>query len=97
MRKRIVIAVVALLVVALLIGGRRLRKLAVIGTGYAAEQTCACMFISGRSLDSCRGDLERPAQRFVTLEPGDHEVHARTLVASALARYEPGFGCMLAE
>jgi hypothetical protein len=97
MRKRIVWAVVVVAVAALLLGVRHFRKLAVIGSGYAAEQTCACLFVSGRSLESCRGDLETMAQRIVTLEPRDQEVHARTPLGSATARYEPGFGCTLTE
>jgi hypothetical protein len=97
MRKRIVMAVVILLVAGAVVAGRHFRKLAVIGAGYAAEQTCACMFVSGRTLDSCRGDLESMAQRIVTIEPRDREIHTRTLLSSATARFEPGFGCMLAE
>ena len=95
MRKRIVTAVVVLLAIGLVFAGRHFRKLAIIGAGYAAEQTCGCMFISGRSLDSCRGDLESMARRIVTLEPGDLEVHASTLLSTATARYQPGFGCTI--
>lgn len=97
MRKRIVMVVVILLVAGALVGGRHFRKLAVIGAGYSAEQTCACLFISGRSLDSCRGDLEPEARRLVTIEPRGQEVHTHTLISSATARFEPGFGCMLTE
>ena len=68
-----------------------------LGSGYAAQQTCACLFISGRSVDSCRGDLDPLAQKLVRLAPGDKEVRASALFSSATARYEPGFGCMLVE
>jgi hypothetical protein len=74
------------------------RKLGRIGSGYAAEQTCACLFISGRQLESCKHDLEPLAQKIVTLAPGDHEVTARVFgLMRARARYEPGFGCALVE
>ena len=35
-----------------------LSDLAFIGAGYAAEQTCSCLFVSHRTLESCRTDLE---------------------------------------
>jgi hypothetical protein len=97
MRKRILQALAVVVLAGLVLGTLHLRKLAIIGSGYAAEQTCACLFVSGRPLDSCRGDLEPLAQRIVTLEPGQQQVHARTPLASATARYAPGYGCTLAE
>ena len=67
-----------------------------IGAGYTAEQTCACLFVSGRSLESCRGDLDPMARWLVSLTPGHDEVTTRSLViAHATARYEKGFGCTL--
>ena len=97
MRKQIVLAVLGLFVIGALLGAHHFRKMAFIGAGYAAQQTCACMFISGRTLDSCRGDLEKLAQRITRLTPGDNAVHASTILSSATSRYEPGFGCMLAD
>ncbi|HZS41372.1 MAG TPA: hypothetical protein VFF06_31300 [Polyangia bacterium] len=73
-------------------------KLGRIGSGYAAEQTCSCLFVSGRALESCKHDLEPLAQKIVTLTPGDAEVTARVFgLMRARARYEPGFGCALVE
>jgi hypothetical protein len=95
MRKRIVTAVMLLLFAGLVVGGLHLRKLAFIGSGYAAQQTCACLFISGRPLDSCRQDLEPLAQKIVTIEAGSNEVHARAILSSATARFDPAFGCAL--
>jgi hypothetical protein len=97
MRKRFVVTVI---LVALLVVGawrlRRLERLARVGVGYAAEQTCACLFVSGRTLESCRRDLDPEAQRLVALEAGAAEVTAHvSILASATARYEPGFGCSL--
>jgi hypothetical protein len=95
MRKRLLI-VLALLVVAGAISWRvfQVSELARIGAGYAAEQTCACLFISKRSLESCKGDLEPMARWLVSITPGDGEVSARSVgVATATARYHQGFGC----
>jgi hypothetical protein len=92
--------VVVLLVVAVAVAWRLLRVslLLNIGTGYAAEQTCACLFISGRTLDSCLGDLEPLARKLISVHPATAEVTASGLfVVSATARYEPGFGCALRD
>ena|SRR6185295_1051326 len=75
-----------------------LSELSVIGAGYGAEQTCACLFISGRTLESCKTDLEPLAQKLVSFKIGDHEVTARSFgVATATAKHEPGFGCSLQD
>ncbi len=78
--------------------GWHYRKLGLIGAGYAAEQTCACLFISGRELESCRRDLEPLAQKIVTIKPGDHEVSTHVFgLMRAHAKYEAGFGCSLTD
>lgn len=98
MRKRIALGVLVVVVAAAALFGRRFVRLARIGSGYAAEQTCACMFISGRALESCRRDLEPLAQKIVSLRPGHDEVRASAaLVFSARAVYDPRFGCTLVE
>jgi len=97
-RKWLLIAIVAVVAVAVAIAWRlfRVSDLAQIGSGYAAEQTCACLFVSGRSLESCRADLDPLAQWLVSVRPGPREVTATCLgVATATARYEKGFGCTL--
>jgi hypothetical protein len=99
MIRRITI-VVAVIIVAGAIAWRALHlsELASIGAGYAAQQTCACLFIADRSLDSCRGDLEPLAQKLVSLRAGDREVTATSLgVSSATARYDEKFGCGLSN
>jgi hypothetical protein len=69
-----------------------------IGTGYAAQQTCACMFISGRAIDSCLGDLDPLARKLISVKPGAAEVTASGLfLETATARYEKGFGCSLRD
>jgi hypothetical protein len=97
-RKRVLLGVMAAVAVAALVAWRELRmsELAQIGAGYAAQQTCACIFISGRTLASCKTDLEPLAQKLVSLRVGTDEVTAHSLaIGTATARFEQGFGCSL--
>jgi hypothetical protein len=99
-RKRLALAVVVALLVAVVVAWRvfRVPLLLNIGTGYAAQQTCACLFVSGRTIDSCLGDLEPLAQKLISVEPGAAEVTASGfLLETATARYEKGFGCSLRD
>jgi len=97
-RERLALGVVVLLVVAVAIAWRvfRVPLLLNIGTGYAAQQTCACLFVSGRTIDSCLGDLEPLARKLISIHPGAAEVTASGFaLETATARYEKGFGCSL--
>jgi hypothetical protein len=100
-RKPILLGVIAVLLVGVLgavIAWRALRlsDLMSIGTGYAAQQTCACVFISRRAVASCITDLDPLAQRLVSVHVGADEVTARMHgLSTAVARYEAGFGCSL--
>jgi len=99
-RKRLALGVVALLLIGVAVAWRVLRVplLANIGTGYAAQQTCACLFVSRRTIDSCLGDLEPLARKLISIHPGAGEVTATGFVlATATARYEEGFGCSLRD
>src|ERR1043166_446304 len=102
-RKRLALGAVAALLVLAIAGVVAWRVLRVplllnIGTGYAAQQTCACMFVSGRSLDSCLGDLEPLARKLISVRPGTAEVTASGFaLETATARYEKGFGCSLRD
>jgi len=99
-RKRIALGVVVFLVVAVAIAWRvfRVPLMVNIGTGYAAQQTCACLFVSGRTIDSCLGDLEPLARKLISIHPGANEVTASGLaLETATARYEKGFGCSLRD
>lgn len=99
-RKRIVVAVLAVLVLGGVAAFRvlRLGALAHLGAGYSAQQTCACLFVSKRTLDSCRQDLDPLAQKLVRLSPGDSHVSATALgFSSATSRHEPGYGCSLVD
>ena len=99
-RKRLALGVVVFLLVAIAVAWRvfRVPLLLNIGTGYAAQQTCACLFISGRAIDSCLGDLEPLARKLISVHPGAAEVTASGLfLETATARYEKGFGCSLRD
>jgi hypothetical protein len=64
-----------------------------IGTTYVAKQTCSCMFVSGRSLESCQSDL--PAgSNIVNISVRGHEVQASAYgLVHARAQFEEGYGC----
>src|SRR5690349_7051960 len=99
-RKRLALGAVALLLVAGVVAWRVLRVplLLNIGTGYAAQQTCACLYISHRTLESCLGDLEPLARKLISVRPGADEVTASgLLLVTATAHYEKGFGCALRD
>jgi hypothetical protein len=99
-RKRILFGVAAVIVIASAIAWQKLRltELSHIGAGYAAEQTCSCVFVSGRTLESCVNDLEPLARRVISVRVGNGEVTGRALfVAAATARYEEAFGCSLRD
>ncbi len=66
------------------------------GAGYTAQQTCACLWVSGRTLESCRTDLDPLARRLISIRVGADEVTASGFgIATATAKYEKGFGCSL--
>jgi hypothetical protein len=99
-RKRLALGVVVFLLVGVAVAWRvfRVPLLANIGSGYAAQQTCACLFVSGRTLESCLGDLDPLARKLISIHPGDAEVTASGLILeTATARYEKGFGCSLRD
>jgi hypothetical protein len=99
-RKRLALGVVILLLVAIVVAWRvfRVPLLLDIGTGYAAQQTCACLFVSGRTIESCLGDLDPVARKLISVRPGTAEVTARGFfLKSATARYDSGFGCSLRD
>jgi hypothetical protein len=98
MRKWIVRAVAVLVVVVALLVLRRFLPLARIGAGYAAEQTCACLFVSGRTLESCRGDLDPLALEIVSLHVGSDDVRASVAgLMPARAQFSTATGCALVK
>jgi len=98
MRKRILLAVAALLLIAVALLLRKFVPLGRLGTGYAAEVTCACLFVSGRTLDSCRGDLDPLAQKLVSFRIGSDDVRTSALgLIRGRAQYNAATGCTLVE
>jgi hypothetical protein len=99
-RKWLVAAIAVVALAGLAVAWRKLQvsALAEIGAGYAAEQTCACIFISGRASASCRADLDPLARWLVSVRSTGAEVTANAFgVARATARYDKDFGCTLED
>jgi hypothetical protein len=47
----------------------RVSALLEAGAGYSAQQTCACLWVSGRTL-SCKTDLDPLARKLVSIASG---------------------------
>ncbi len=74
----------------------RVSDLLTSGAGYSAQQTCACLWVSGRTLESCTTDLDPLARKLVSVRVGSNEVTASAMgLTTATATYEKGFGCSL--
>lgn len=75
----------------------RYRPLAETAAGYMARVACGCVFIGGRSLDSCMADKEAGMERVqVTVDTERRRVVANVpLLASAAAIHIPGAGCRM--
>jgi hypothetical protein len=75
-----------------------LSELSHIGAGYAAQETCSCLFVSARSMASCKSDLNPMAQKFVSIRVNLDEVTATALgISTATSRYHKGLGCSLKD
>jgi hypothetical protein len=70
-----------------------------IATGYAAKQTCSCLHVSGRTLDSCMADFPPDARGNIDVTQNGEGVRASVLFGaiSAEARYEEAYGCSLLD
>jgi len=88
---------------ALLLGGFLIWKFpafqaqAELGSAYAARIGCSCRYVQGRSLESCRGDLE-PGMEMVSLseDPATRTITGSVpLLASRSARHAGASGCLL--
>ena len=68
-----------------------------IATGYAAQQTCACMNVSGRTRDSCLSDFPpEQAKQFKIDATADRvRVSALNGAFKAEATYDERYGCRL--
>jgi hypothetical protein len=70
-----------------------------IATGYAAKQTCSCVFVSGRDLDSCIADFPPEAGSNINVAVEGETVRASVLFGAigAEAVYEDAYGCRIAN
>ena len=70
MRKGLLIAIIVLVVLvgAAMFFGRDTWTTAKLGTVYVAKQTCSCLFVAGRPMDSCRTDYDPAAIKPLTVE-----------------------------
>jgi len=68
-----------------------------IATGYAAKQTCSCLNVSGRTLDSCMADFPAEARANISVAVDGDLVRASVLFGaiSAEARYAADYGCAM--
>jgi hypothetical protein len=97
MRKGLLIGVgvVIVIVAGAMYAGRDTWASARIGTVYVAKQTCSCLFVAGRTMDSCRTDYDPAALKPLTVDATDKGVKVSALggLVSARAEFEQGFGC----
>jgi hypothetical protein len=87
---------------ALVLGAVALRPFfayAHIAVGYAAQQTCACMHVSGRDFDSCMSDYPPDARSQIRVRPQGDRVRASAMggLFNATAVYEKEYGCHLKD
>jgi hypothetical protein len=75
-----------------------------VATAYAAQQTCACLYVSGRAMASCLADFPEDAVSQMTIVTAEGGVSAHAVKVSALAglikaeaTYDAGFGCSLVD
>lgn len=78
-------------------GGRTVYSTASIGAAYVAKQTCSCMFVVGRTAQSCSQDYDPEAARLLSVQTDQSSVTVSALAGlfSARAEFETGFGCHL--
>jgi len=76
-------------------GSRDTFATARVGTVYVAKQTCSCLFVAGRPLDSCYSDFDAEAVRPLDISVTKHSVTVSALAGliSARAQYDQGYGC----
>ena len=70
-----------------------------IATGYAAKETCSCLNVSGRDLQSCIADFPAEARGAVRVTQHGDPISTTMPVSaiSAQATFEDGFGCAIAD
>ena len=96
--KRKWLLIIGVLVVLIAIGvwsSRDTFATARTGTVYVAKQTCSCLFVAGRPLDSCYTDFDADAVRPLEVSVATNSVTVSALggLISARAQYDAGYGC----
>ncbi len=68
-----------------------------IATAYAAKQTCSCLHVSARTLESCVADFPEDAREAVSVTQEGERVRASVLLGaiSAEAVSDGEFGCRI--
>ena len=68
-----------------------------VATAYAAKQTCSCLHVSGRTMDSCMAEFPQEARGQFSVTSTGNNVHASVMfnAISADAVYEEEYGCRL--
>jgi hypothetical protein len=91
----LIIGVLVVLIVGVVWGSRDTFATARVGTVYVAKQTCSCLFVAGRPLDSCYTDFDTEAVRplRVSVAASSVTVSALAGLISARAQYDAGYGC----
>lgn len=76
-------------------GARDTFATARIGTTYVAKQTCSCLFVAGRPLDSCSTDFDAESLQSLDVVTGNSAVTVSALggLISSRAEFQNGFGC----
>jgi hypothetical protein len=93
--RRLALAAAALGIVGAAFAYQHVRGMASVGAGYVAKELCSCVFVGGRSLESCAQDVPETMER-VRFELRPDAVRAFvTGFALRVARHDPGFGCTL--
>jgi hypothetical protein len=95
--RRILLAAALLGLIVLAWAWRPLTASAVTAASYGARVACPCRFIAGRTLQSCREEIE-PGLGWVMLSDDDQarSITARIpLLAKQTATFRPGDGCQL--
>ncbi|OYW14936.1 MAG: hypothetical protein B7Y82_04305 [Sphingomonadales bacterium 32-65-25] len=70
---------------------------AALATGYIAQVTCSCRFVSGRDMASCDTDRE-PGTEIVKVEEdsANRTISAKVpLLSKRISRFDPEYGCTL--
>lgn len=85
-------------------GTRETVAYASISTGFVAQQTCTCLYVSGRTMDSCLSDIPEDSQASIAITASDPDAAERSVNVSALnglfkaqAAYDEAFGCGLVD